>query len=63
MDLDLPKVDVRVTAVDDRTLLSPEVMEAVVTEVMARMERRRSSAASARDEAALWPSVRARGER
>ena len=63
MDLDLPKVDVHVTAVDDRTLLSPEVMEVVVTEVMARMERKRSSAVSAKDEAALWPSVRARGDR
>jgi len=63
MDLDLPKVDVRVTAVDDRTLLSPEVMEAVVTAVMARIERTRSSIASAKDDAAMWPSVRARGDR
>ena len=63
MDLDLPKVDVRVTAVDDRTLLSPEVMKTVVAAVMARMERRHSSNANAKDDAAMWPSVRARGDR
>jgi hypothetical protein len=63
MDIELPKVDVQVSAVDDRTLLSPDVMEVVVTEVLRRLERKHSSAASAKDDAAMWPSVRTRDER
>jgi hypothetical protein len=35
-------------------------MEVVVGEVMRRMERKHSSLGNAKDEAAMWPSVRSR---
>jgi hypothetical protein len=60
VDVHIENLQATVRAVDDRTLLSPDVLEAVVTEVMARWERRARSAAQARDEARIWPSVRAR---
>lgn len=60
MDVHIESLQATVRAVDDRTLLSPDVMETVVAEVMARWERRTTSLAQARDEARMWPSVRAR---
>jgi len=61
MDVHIDQMQATVHAVDDRTLLSPDVLEVVVAEVMKRMERKHSSAAAARDEAAMWPSVRSGG--
>ncbi len=61
MDTSVEHVSLTVSAVDDRTLLSPEVMEVVVNEVMRRIDQRQASASARRDEMAVWPSVRARG--
>jgi hypothetical protein len=61
MNASVEHVAFTVTAVDDRTLLSPEVLDTVVTEVIRRLDRRASSAATQRDEMTIWPSVRSRG--
>jgi hypothetical protein len=61
MDTSIGHVSLTVSAVDDRTLLSPDVMEVVVAEVIRRLDAQRSSAAAQREERSLWPSVRSRG--
>jgi hypothetical protein len=60
-DTSVGYVALTVSAVEDRTLLSPEVLDAVCTEVIRRLDRRQASTTAQRDEAALWPSVRSRG--
>lgn len=61
MDVHIGELSAEVRAVDDRTLVSPEVLDAVVTEVMRRLDARRSSDESHREERALWGSVREGG--
>lgn len=58
MDVHIGQLDAEVRAVDDRTLVSPEVLDVVVAEVLRRLEARRASEASRRDESSLWGSVR-----
>ena len=60
MDVHIENLQTTVRAVDDRTLLSPDVMDTVVAEVMRRWERVQGTTAQAKDEARLWPSVRSR---
>jgi len=60
VDVHIENLQATVRAVDDRTLLSPDVMDTVIAELMTRWERRTSSRAQATDEARIWPSVRAR---
>lgn len=57
MDLHIGQVTAEVRAVDDRTLVSPEVIEVVVAEVLRRLESRQSSDAARRAETALWTSA------
>ena len=61
MDTNVGYLALTVSAVESRTLLSPEVMDAVCTEVIRRLDRRHASTSAQRDEAAMWPSVRSRG--
>jgi hypothetical protein len=58
MDLHVNEMETTVRAVDDRTLLSPDVMEVVVREVLARLRDQQEQAARARDDRTLWQSVR-----
>jgi hypothetical protein len=58
MAFEIADVDLKVKTVDDRTLLSPDVMEVVVREVIARLDARSSDMARQRDEKQLWGSVR-----
>lgn len=60
MNTSVDHVSFTVSAVDDRTLLSPEVLDVVVGEVIRRIDQRQASAAARRDEMAIWPSVRSR---
>lgn len=57
MDLHIGQVTAEVRAVDDRTLVSPEVIEVVVAEVLRRLESRQSSDAARRAETALWTAA------
>jgi hypothetical protein len=61
MDVHVGEMQATVRAVDDRTLLSPDVMEVVVREVLDRLERERGRVARATDDTAMWPSVLSRG--
>jgi hypothetical protein len=58
MELDVGDVDLDVQPVDDRTLLSPDVLETIVRAVLARLEDRLASGQHARDERGMWNSVR-----
>jgi hypothetical protein len=58
MELDVGGVELEVRPVDDRTLLSPDVLEVVVRAVLDRLEARTDSARAARDERGMWNSVR-----
>lgn len=60
MELDIGEVDLQVRPVDDRTLLSPDVLEAVVRAVLARLEEQGDSSRRAQDERNIWNSVRRR---
>jgi hypothetical protein len=60
MDAHIGKLEADVHAFDDRTLLSPDVMEVVVREVLARIERDRQSTARHADDVGMWPSVRSK---
>jgi hypothetical protein len=55
------EVDLRVQPVDDRTLLSPDVLDRVVAAVIARLDERDRSQAGARADRAMWNSVRKGG--
>jgi hypothetical protein len=61
MDVHIGRLDAEVTAVDDRTLLSPEVLDVVVRTIVARLEREMDADRRHADDVAMWPSVRARG--
>ena len=52
------EVDLRVQPVDDRTLLSPDVLERVVSAVVARLDERNRGRAAAAGDRAMWNSVR-----
>ncbi len=58
MELEIGEVDLTVRPVDDRTLLSPDVLEAVVRAVLARLAEQSDGAHRARDERGMWNSVR-----
>jgi hypothetical protein len=61
MDVHIGRLDAEVTAVDDRTLLSPEVLDVVVRTVLARLERETEADRRHADDVTMWPSVRSRG--
>lgn len=58
MDVHIGELNAQVRAVDDRTLVSPEVLDVVVAEVLRRLESRQSSEAAHRRDASLWSSAR-----
>ena len=58
MEFDVGEMDLDVRPVDDRTLLSPDILEAVVRAVIARLDERSDSAALAQDDRGMWNSVR-----
>jgi hypothetical protein len=59
MDVHIGEISSQVRPVDDRTLLSPEVLERLVREVLAALDSNRSTEARRVDETQLWSSVRA----
>lgn len=61
MDVHIGELDATVRAVDDRSLLSPEILDAVADAVLSRLEQRRSRDAARRDESMPWGSVLGRG--
>jgi len=58
MDVHIGELNAQVRAVDDRTLVSPEVLDVVVAEVLRRLESRQASADAHRRDASLWSSAR-----
>jgi hypothetical protein len=58
MELHIGRVDSEVRAVDDRSLLSPDVLDRVVAEVMRALDGRRAVEVRRTDDAALRSSVR-----
>ncbi|HOA88675.1 hypothetical protein [Propioniciclava tarda] len=58
MDVHIGTFDAEVRAVDDRTLVSPEVVDVIAREVLRRLESRQSSEAARRADATVWNSVR-----
>jgi hypothetical protein len=52
------EVDLRIQPVDDRTLLSPDVLDRVVSAVLARLDERERTQAGAKSDRAMWNSVR-----
>ncbi len=58
MDVTISEMHATVRAVDDRTLVSPEVVDVIAREVLRRLERDRSADDARRAEARLWNSVR-----
>lgn len=61
MEVHIGELSAQVRAVDDRTLVSPEVLEEVVALVLRRLDARESTRAAERDERALWGSAREPG--
>ena len=61
MDVHIGEMDATVRAVDDRSLLSPDVLDAVANAVLARLDERKRHECARRDEATPWRSVRAEG--
>lgn len=57
MDLHIGEVNAEVRAVDDRTLVSPEVLEVVVAAVLRRLDARQSSQDAQRADSAMWSSA------
>ncbi|WP_454698336.1 hypothetical protein [Arthrobacter humicola] len=57
-EFDVGEIDLRIQPVDDRTLLSPDVLERVVTAVLARIDDRERSRASGMADRVMWNSVR-----
>lgn len=58
MDVHVGRMETTVQAVDDRSSLTPELLEAVTAAVIRRLEAREASESARRDEAATWSSVR-----
>ena len=63
MDVHIEQADVTVRAVDDRSLLSPDVLERIVEAVIARMAERRAEESRQSSDRQLWRSVRDRSHR
>lgn len=61
MALDVGEVDLRVQTFDDRSVLSPEVLEVVVREVVARIDARHAARQRHGDDVRVWGSVREGG--
>lgn len=61
MDVHIGEMEATVRAVDDRSLLSPEILDAVADAVLTRLEHRRRLDAARRDEAMPWGSVLGHG--
>jgi hypothetical protein len=59
MDVHIGEVNSEVRPVDDRSLLSPDVLDRLLQEVMRSLDARRESDTRREDEAQLWGSVRA----
>ncbi len=57
-EFEVGEVDLRIQPVDDRTLLSPDVLERVVSAVLTRLDERERSRAGDQADRALWNSVR-----
>ncbi|MFD2081324.1 hypothetical protein SAMN05421678_12630 [Actinopolymorpha cephalotaxi] len=55
------EIDLRIQPVDDRTLLSPDVLDRVVSAVIARLDERERTQAGAKSDRAMWNSVRKEG--
>jgi hypothetical protein len=62
MDVHIGELEATVRAVDDRSLLTPEVLDAVADAVAIRLEHRRQSDRARHDEARPWGSVLAGGD-
>lgn len=60
-DFEVGEVDLRIQPVDDRTLLSPDVLDRVVGAVIARLDERERGEAGAQADRAMWNSVRKGG--
>lgn len=60
-DFEVGEVDLRIQPVDDRTLLSPDVLERVVGAVIARLDERDRGQSGAKADRAMWNSVRPGG--
>jgi hypothetical protein len=58
VDLHIGEVQSEVRALDDRSVLSPDVLARVVSEVIRALETRRASDARRDDDTRLWSSVR-----
>lgn len=58
MAFEIGEVELQARSVDDRTLLSPDVMEVVVREVIARLDSQAGQRQRHHDEVQLWGSVR-----
>lgn len=61
MDVHIGELNATVRAVDDRTLVSPEVLDVVVREVLRQLESRRAGEEARREDSSLWDSVRWEG--
>ncbi|EID74486.1 MULTISPECIES: hypothetical protein [Rhodococcus] len=61
MDVHIGEMDATVRAVDDRSLLSPDVIDAVTQAVLQRLDQRRADEARRHDDATPWASVRSGG--
>ena len=60
-EFEVGEVDLRIQPVDDRTLLSPDVLERVVSAVLARIDERERTQADGKADRAMWNSVRKGG--
>ena len=63
MAFDIGQVDLTVRTFDDRSVLSPDVMELVVREVLARLDAGRGGAERHASDTGVWGSVRDGGPR
>lgn len=59
MDVHIGEMQSEVRPVDDRSVLSPEVLSRVVDATLAELERRRVGEQQAHSDTQLWRSVRA----
>lgn len=58
MDVHVGRLETTVSAVDDRSEITPEFLDRVTAAVLARLQAQESSESARRDEAATWTSVR-----
>jgi hypothetical protein len=59
MQMHIRRFESEIHAIDDRSLLSPDVLDRVVAEVLRALDLRRAGDARRADDAALRSSVRA----